>query len=169
MKNHCIFVKMSSNPHVIEEEHAWFHRRVTEIIDSESNCWNYFVELMKTMERHQQLEEMIVIPLLTFVEYRMLEKHPENTSSLDGAYRKLLEHYDTLISEHTSMKKILKDIKGETYLVEVSNFIDDILHHIRMEEEMAYPAAIAAGQLLNLDLSRARQSTTRYRGAELPL
>lgn len=158
---------MGLTPHIIEEEHAIFHRRVTELIDSESNCWKYFIELMKTMEKHEKLEEMVLVPLLNYVESRILEKKHTDTAPLIGYYRKLLENYDILISEHQSMIKILKDIKGETYLVEISELIDSILHHIRMEEEMAYPAAIAAGELLNIERNSSGETRTGYESNRL--
>lgn len=120
------------------------------------------------MENHEKLEEDILIPLLNFMESRLHENNEFNTSALANTYRKFLEHYDGLISEHLSMKKLLKDVKGETYLVEVSDFIDNILQHIRMEEEIAYPAAFAAGELLNIDRTESGETRTASGNSKLP-
>lgn len=154
--------------HILELEHEGFYRRVSEIIDSESNCWNYFAELVKTIEKHSRLEENVLVPLLTFIGNRSLSRSPEEIDNLNSLYDRFIENYDRLVSEHVSMRKILKDIRGQTYRIDITKLVDEILHHMKMEEEMAYPAALAAGELLNSNHLRYTGKIRAWAGDSLP-
>ena len=159
---------MVSSLHVMEEEHRRFNSLVSEMAEFESNCGRSFIELKKIVEKHADLEEATVMPLLSYMESRIRPTRGVDRISLGKSYGQLLENYGKLLSDHESMRKMLDEIRVETYKIEVSRIAEEILHHMKMEEEIAYPAAVAAGEILHFDRAVQKKFHGAWNTDELP-
>lgn len=151
---------MGNQINVISEEHKKFNTLLSDLAKYDTNCGKFFAELLKIIEHHSELEEQVVIPLLTYIDSRLHTGDGLDKASLETSYGMLLEKYDTLVADHTKMRKVLEEAKAETYKIEVQRIIDDVLHHMKMEEEIAYPAAVAAGEILHFDRSVEKRRLT---------
>lgn len=139
---------------VLEEEHRKFNTLIREMARYESPSAMFFAELTKIIEAHSELEEQIIEPLLAYILNRNRSGAVFDRLSLEKSYGLLVENYDGMLETHSRMKKMLEDARGVTYKIEVQGIVDQICHHIRMEEQIAYPAALAAGEILHFDNRR---------------
>lgn len=149
---------MGNDLNVLEEEHRKFNTLIRDMAQYETNCGKFFAELVKIIVGHSELEERTISPLLEYNRTRHISGAKFDRILLEEAYGTLMENFDSMMEVHNRIRKMLEDARGETYKVEVTEVIDEICHHIKMEEEIAYPAAIAAGEILHFENRKASQT-----------
>lgn len=142
---------MDKKPQVLEKEHARFNSMILELSEYETNCSKFFMELFKIVKRHYIKEEAVLLPLLAYMDSRLKSGVEVDPAPLEESYLQFLQNYEALIDDHNNMRKMLDEAMNQTYRVEVQTLIGEILHHIQMEEEIVYPAAVAAGEILHRD------------------
>lgn len=131
---------MGRNSDFLLKEHEKFNKYSSEICASDLHCRSYFDEMNKVKKRHQRMEEEIVFPLYCIVEDKSSIKDPKVLEELNSSYDIYFKFYDRLIEDHNVIKKILKEVRGQTYRIEVVDAIDEMIDHMEMEEEFVYPS-----------------------------
>ncbi len=107
--------------------------------------------LLRIMKPHIDKEETFALPPLGMLQQLVRGIHsPEDEAAVIMAWR-LREDLDNMVAEHrvigAALEELLAAAKAELR-VEYAELASKILHHIRMEEQVLYPATILAGDYL---------------------
>jgi len=123
-------------------------------------------ELLKTLEPHVKKEDEIVLPLLGLMGELAAGEPIENPNALMLLHEKYVGEYRGMFTEHVAIKRAVKAAKRNARAEghpDLSETLDALLHHARIEEEALYPAALAVG--LTMPAWQGRKSTSPRRRA----
>jgi hemerythrin HHE cation binding domain-containing protein len=103
------------------------------------------------MKPHIDKEETFALPPLGILHQLVRGIHsPEDEAAVIMAWR-LREDLDNMVAEHrvigAALEELLAAAKAEQR-VEYAELARKVLHHIRMEEQVLYPATILVGDYL---------------------
>jgi hemerythrin-like domain-containing protein len=107
--------------------------------------------LLRIMKPHIDKEETFALPPLGILHQLVRGIHsPEDEAAVIMAWR-LREDLDNMVAEHrvigAALEELLAAAKAEQR-VEYAELARKVLHHIRMEEQVLYPATILVGDYL---------------------
>ncbi len=107
--------------------------------------------LLRIMKPHIDKEETFALPPLGMLYQLVRGIHsPEEEAAVIMAWR-LREDLDNMVAEHrviaAALEELLAAAKAERR-VEYAELATKVLHHIRMEEQVLYPATILVGDYL---------------------
>src|ERR1022692_1469199 len=105
-------------------------------------------ELLKTFEPHVEKENEIVLPLLGLLGALAAGEPIEDPKALILLHERYVAEYRDMFTEHVAIKLAVKAAKRNAKAEgheDLSETLDALLHHARIEEEALYPAALVVG------------------------
>lgn len=114
-----------------------------------------FEEILRVFEYHLDREEETTLPLLAFLEQRSTfgSFQKMNPEILKSAWDLFKNEVKTMLTEHRDILRLIEkaeELPGFSQNAYARDVSEAIRNHIRLEEKILYPAAMAAGELLEL-------------------
>lgn len=136
----------------LDKEHTHLLEEIQELSMSDGATGESFKSLMSTFSAHLDREEETVMPLLEYLRNWASGNVQMEIDSVPTASRDFQKEYGTMIAEHKEISAMLNSIeRSDSVRVRgVSDLIGELRHHVEIEEEILYPAALAAGELFKL-------------------
>lgn len=113
-------------------------------------------DLLRILKPHMEKEDELVMPLLGLLGGLAAGGKPSRKSlaAIVGLREKYAEQYRGVFEEHVAIRRAIENARasareGQGY-DEVSETLDWLVHHAKIEEEALYPAALLVGQRLAL-------------------
>ncbi len=131
---------MSVQVDILFEEHLKYNRVAGEICATDPNLKEVFSDLLKVMVRHEKMEEDLVFPLYRDLINRLSNSGGSLDDELEEKFDIFMRTRSRLIEDHNVFRRVLQDAPGRIYRVELLTAFDEMLHHIRFEEELLYPS-----------------------------
>ncbi len=141
----------------MKDKESFLDREHTEILEelqaaslTEGSTKKIFSEMLSIFSYHLDREEETVMPLLHYLSERVTQNH-----GLDYALLRLRAHefsteFDNMLSEHQKLSD-LASLAGKLFSSDSGEEIEllgKLKHHMLTEEEILYPAAEGAVELL---------------------
>ncbi|MCL6090226.1 MAG: hemerythrin domain-containing protein [Candidatus Thermoplasmatota archaeon] len=142
---------MDTEIDALRSEHSYLLEKINDLAQREAGSSKIFIELRKLSYLHIEREQETIIPLLRYLKYRLDGKNKKYSPDLNEIRNKMILGYGELIEDHINIMNLLEEAFHETYQVEVMEFVKNIAHHIALEEQIFYPAAMAAVDLIMID------------------
>ena len=140
---------MTEHESMLNEEHTELLSRISEMSGISGEPGRLFAKILEIFSGHLDREEETVIPLVIYLEER-IEGSAQADESLGKYANDFRTEYPTMISEHREMDGMMKQIESISSSDDAAKLIREIRHHVRMEEEILYPAAMAAADMVSL-------------------
>ncbi len=137
----------------LDKEHTELLEKIQELSMREGDVGESFKAVMKIFSFHLDREEETVIPLLEYLRRRALKEPEPMHERISTASRGFQQEYGSMLSEHREIETLLEaaERSSSAKVNEVLDLIRALRHHVEIEEEILYPAALAAGTLFNLE------------------
>lgn len=132
---------MAQHESFLKDEHSELLAGILEVSSTQDETGKRFLELLKIFSGHLDREEETVLPLIAYL-YDSVEKQPEVNGNLLKACKDFKTEYSTMVNEHEAMENIMKTIESKKASGKVMDLIGDIRHHVMLEGELIYPAAM---------------------------
>ncbi len=143
---------MENKESFLDREHSELLESLQELSSSGGCNSRIFSDILKTFSYHLDREEETVVPLLGYLKCRIDRSCKPDVGKLRSAWDDFTKLHDTMLEEHREIKELLSEVKNqpETSLKE-QRLIRTLEHHVEIEEEILYPASMAAGVLTTVD------------------
>lgn len=138
---------MSTQANILFDEHKKYNRVVGDICATDPNLREVFEDILKVMLRHEHSEEDIVFPLYRDLVGRLSNNSCHPDAELEEKYYIFMKSRSRLMEDHNVFRRVLQDAMGKIYRVEFMTAFDEMLHHIKLEEELVYPSIAALWKL----------------------
>ena len=138
-------------PSSILAEHKELHKELQALTTLKGSTGEQGRVIAQMLETHFQDEESFAMPPLTGLRQVASGVRPQNSAALITASKKLKSELPRMLADH---KKVGEQLVGLAYAAifesqpEALRFVDRLMLHARMEEEILYPAAILVGDYL---------------------
>lgn len=142
---------MAENSSFLDEEHEELVRELESVSWRENPLGQAFSDILRSFKSHMERENSSVVPLLKYLRDRANGIAGGENSQFVDASVNFRENYKEMLEEHKSMVNAIYRVKRElaSFLSDkISSLTDELIHHIAMEEEVLYPAALAASDLI---------------------
>jgi iron-sulfur cluster repair protein YtfE (RIC family) len=141
---------MLSTPKSLEEEHKEIMQSLLRASALTDETGEGVRELLKTLQPHFQKEERYAMPVLGSLTELVSGEKISNLSEIADSQAGLLREYESMFQEHETLRRFIEraeeQAKRERH-EEVTEMLEALAHHARIEEEVLYPAALLAGTL----------------------
>src|SRR5487761_35473 len=141
---------MLRTPSSLEEEHKEIMTSLKSSARFPDGTGKAVKELLEVLEPHFEKEEKVAMPVLGSLSQLVSGEHVSNLIEIADSQGALLQEYGNMFQEHQILKQFIERAKTEANRdghEEVSELLDALVHHARVEEEVLYPAALLAGTL----------------------
>ena len=137
-----------TTPPSLDEEHEEIMGALGNFAKFRDETGSSIKNLLKVLEPHFQKENKIVMPVLGALSVLVSGEHVPNLQEIAESQGVLLQEYDNMYKEHAQIKVLIEQAtraaKRENHQ-EVTDLLEGLAHHARVEEEVLYPAAVLAG------------------------
>lgn len=136
--------------YALEDEHTRLLADLRILSGGNGRMSGAFDELLEVFQIHVDKVEEFAVPLLKYLERRLAGIDFSNSGSLhaDGRF---LRQYPLLLEGHRLMVNILRKVEEFPEFWQNStarDLVEEMRHHLAMEEQILYPAVTAAGEIL---------------------
>ncbi len=141
---------MLTTPNSLKEEHMEIMGSLRSSANFSDGTGRAVKELLKVLEPHFEKEEKVAMPVLGSLSELVSGEHVSNLREIADSQGALLQEYENMFQEHQILKQFIERAKAESKREgheDVSDLLDALGHHARVEEEVLYPAALLAGTL----------------------
>ena len=111
-----------------------------------------FEEILRIFEYHLEREEYTTYPLLNFLLQRSKDGEIINVDCVVRAWEGFNAEYEQMLSEHQQLISLLnkaEEFPGFRHNAFARDLVDEIRTHIALEEQVLFPAVMAAGELIS--------------------
>lgn len=134
------------------------HEKLLEDLDDLSRTsgkvGEIYSDVLVLFRAHLERENETVLPLLGYLKSRLKGFNVESMEPLRIASSKLEDHFDQMLIAHKEISRLL-DLVSEELKAEPNDaagcLAKGLRAHIALEEEVSYPAAFAASDLLDIE------------------
>ena len=143
-------IGMLTTPSSLEEEHKEIMGSLRNAARFSDGTGKAVKELMKVLEPHFEKEEKVAMPVLGSLSELVSGEHVSNLREIADSQGALLQEYENMFQEHQILKQFIERAKAEAKREsheEVSDLLDALAHHAKVEEQVLYPSALLAGTL----------------------
>ena len=146
---------MADKKNILDEEHKELIEMIEEISSDKTEVGKIFSRLLSLFGRHLDKENEMVGPLLAYLRTRLGDYREKDRDTLNVARAKFEDSYQEMMKEHREMEKLIKlaqnslKDKPDTF---ASNLAEHLIFHIRLENDLLYPAAFASGDLVEYEM-----------------
>jgi iron-sulfur cluster repair protein YtfE (RIC family) len=138
---------MTQHESFLNEEHTELLAEISEVAATPGKTGKLFSELLNIFSGHLDREEQTVLPLLGYL-YDSVERPIDVSDSLFKAGKDFRTEYATMVNEHKAIDDIMKTTESDGAPEKVMELICDIRHHVMLESEVIYPAAMMAANMI---------------------
>ena len=138
---------MTQRESFLNEEHTELLNEISEMSAATGETGKLFSQLLNIFSGHLDREEETVLPLLRYL-HDSVEGPAEASDGLFKAGKDFRVEYETMENEHKAMDKIMNVIESSGAAGKVMELIWHIRHHVTLESEIIYPAAMAAANMV---------------------
>ncbi len=113
-----------------------------------------YSDVLGLFRPHLAEENETIVPLLKYNRDRLEEFENKDVEPLKLASARFENHFDRMIEEHREISRKLNQILDELKSnpdEDAKHLAHELIHHVELEEEILYPAAFAAGDLLEFE------------------
>lgn len=142
---------MTDSRSLLDEEHEELVRKLESVSKEENPLGSAFSDILCSFKCHMERENVSVVPLLKFLKGRTSESVGSESKEFIDASNNFRENYGEMLEEHRSMVNVVDHARKQFSSFssdEISGIADELIHHISLEEEVLYPAALAASDLI---------------------
>lgn len=143
-------IGMLTTPSSLAEEHEEIMGSLRNSTRFQDRTGKAVKELLEVLEPHFEKEEKVAMPILGSLSKLVSGEHISNLREIADSQNALLQEYENMFHEHLILKQFIgrakKAAKRDGH-EEVSDLLDALAHHARVEEEVLYPSALLAGTL----------------------
>ncbi|MHB1708625.1 MAG: hemerythrin domain-containing protein [Thermoplasmataceae archaeon] len=136
---------------ILDREHKEILEELETVSSENTEAGRVFGEILHIFSRHLDTENETIVPLLNFLGDRLCGDISVDLDKLNVSNRKFNSNYDEMIREHESISVLIGKAK-KTLKTEpdkhAMDLADELIHHVELEEALLYPAAFAAGDLV---------------------
>ncbi|HKW05877.1 MAG TPA: hemerythrin domain-containing protein [Nitrososphaerales archaeon] len=139
---------MLSSPSSLDKE----HEEIMELLRNYAKLKDKTGEAIRGLEEalvpHFKKETKIVTPVLGLLPSLVKRETPKNLREIAESQEGILLEYENMFREHAEIQKLVSE--GKLFSLheehnEVADLMDGLAHHMKVEEEVFYPAALIAG------------------------
>lgn len=141
---------MLKTPKLLDDEHEELMGTLRKIGDRKNSTGKAVKELLRILEPHFEKEERVAMPLLGALPLLTSESRIENLKEIAGFREPLLQEYQSMFREHKSLTPLIERALSEARKERINDAVEVLemlVHHVRIEEDILYPAALVAGTL----------------------
>lgn len=142
---------------VLVEEHDALHAELRRATRLPGKIGEMATAVAAVLHDHFEKEETLAMPPLKALSALVHDHLPANSQSLAKTADRLRAEMGDMLAEHREIVTAL-DRLTDAALTEnnfdVADLAERMRHHVRMEEEVLYPAAMLVGQYLRLRLAQ---------------
>ncbi|MCL4328508.1 MAG: hemerythrin domain-containing protein [Candidatus Thermoplasmatota archaeon] len=144
---------MESETSYLDNEHTELLEGMQNLSACDTEVGHAFKDIARVFSYHLDREESTVIPLLKYLRRKAEGECESSRERLLAASENFHVEYDSMLKEHGEIEKLLGSVESIGVGMErsVSDLIHDLRHHVEIEEEILYPAALAAGNLFMME------------------
>lgn len=144
---------MKGNLSILDREHKHLLEEIQELSGCDGELGETFREVGKEFSSHLHKEEETVVPLLEYLGNRSEPNQRSLIGNVAVASENFQMEYQSMLEEHQHLGLILETVDklGTTPNTRALGLVHELQHHIAIEEEILYPAALAAGDLFRLE------------------
>lgn len=139
---------MSVQVDLLFDSHKKYNRITEEVCATDPNLNEVFQDIFKVMIRHEQIEEDLVYPLYQDLINRLSNKVGPMENGLEEKYEFFMQARNQLFEDHRVFRRVLQDARVRIYRVEFLTAFEEMLNHIRLEEELVYPSIAALWKIV---------------------
>ncbi len=144
---------MKEKESFLDKEHTELLEELQFAAESGGKLGETFSEILSLFSYHLDREEETVVPLLEYLSERTVEGNIADYAGLIQAAEGFDEEYESMIKEHSDLNTL--STEAESMLTDdtakFEQLIHKLRHHIALEEEVLYPAAIGAGDIIDYE------------------
>lgn len=145
---------MTETINIMDREHEELLKKLERFSQLNGLPGEVFTEVAVLFRTHMREENQTILPLLGYLRSRLEEFEVKDITSLKTAASRFENHYDQMLEEHREISRLLKmamDTLMNSGEEEPMHLVRELLHHVQLEEEILYPAAFAAGDLVEFE------------------
>ena len=145
---------MTETHSILDHEHEMLLEELDEASRATGRVGQLYSEVLGLFRPHLAEENETIVPLLKYNRNRLEEFENKDVENLKVASTRFENHFDRMIEEHREISRKLNQILEELKSNPDENakhLAHELIHHVELEEEILYPAAFAAGDLLEFE------------------
>ena len=146
-------------PRTIKAEHRELHHLLIRAVESGGRTGEAARRVADLMQPHMQKEEEFSLPPLSVLAALVKGEPVPDAELVVAMSERLRTEFVSLVREHDEIVRALQHLIVTARAdgrPEIVDFAEKLVLHAEMEEEVLYPAAILAGEILKL--RRVRQT-----------
>ena len=136
----------------METEHRELLREIEDASANRDRTGILFSKVFEIFREHLNTETRTVFPLVSYLSERLEVKTMIDKSKLIVARDLFEDEYEHMLQEHSRMNSLLSEVqelgKGKRN-EKARTLAERLISHVRLEEEILYPAAFASGDLIS--------------------
>ncbi len=139
---------------ILDHEHEMLLEELDEVSRRNGRIGQLYSEVLGLFKPHLAEEKETIVPLLKYNKDRLEEFENKDVENLKQASARFESHFDRMISEHREISRKLNEILDELRTDPdegALHLAHELIHHVELEEEILYPAAFAAGDLIEFE------------------
>ena len=145
---------MTETHSILDHEHEMLLEELDEVSRKEGRVGQLYSEVLGLFRPHLEEENVTIVPLLKYNRDRLEEFENRDIELLKLASARFENHFDRMVAEHREISRrlnlILDELKSNPD-EGAEQLAQELIHHVELEEEILYPAAFAAGDLIEFE------------------
>jgi hypothetical protein len=140
-----------SVPRTIKSEHRELHHLLTRAVESGGKIGEAALRVADLMRPHMQKEEEFSLPPLSILAALVKGDSIPDAELVLSMSERLRSEFVSLVREHDEIVRALQRLivaARADSRADIVEFAEKLVLHAEMEEEVLYPAAILAGEIL---------------------
>lgn len=145
---------MTEKHSILDHEHEMLLEELDEVSRRSGRIGQIYSEVLTLFRAHLAEENETIVPLLRYNKERLEEFENKDVENLKLASARFENHFDRMVGEHREISRKLNHVLDELKSSPdegAKQLAQELIHHVELEEEILYPAAFAAGDLLEFE------------------
>ena len=145
---------MTETHNILDHEHEMLLEELNEVSRIRGEVGQIYSEVLSLFRSHLAEENETIVPLLKYYKNRLEEHGNKDVENLKLASERFENQFDKMVQEHREISKKLNQILEELNSnpnEAALHLADELTHHVELEEEILYPAALAAGAFIEFE------------------
>ena len=146
---------MAEKHNILDHEHELLLEELNEISQQNGRIGDIYSQVLHLFREHLGEENETIVPLLGYLKRRLEKIDGKDIPILRTASERFADNFKRMmLEEHRQISKKLYLAIGELKLnpdEKVLHLAHELIHHVEIEEQILYPAAFAAGDLLRFE------------------
>jgi hypothetical protein len=145
---------MAEKHNILDHEHELLLEELNEISQQNGRTGDICSEVLTLFREHLREENETIVPLLGYLKNSLEKIDGKDIPILRTASERFAYNFKRMLEEHREISLKLNLAIGELKLKpdeKALHLAHELIHHVEIEEQILYPAAFAAGDLLRFE------------------